>query len=329
MPLESFSTNELTPAVAKEVEAFIDSQDCGHPFQFPEWSDSGATVTLLREQGRILWLATYSIYAPLGWKIPWIRAAEVNRGPVCDDAELWAKTTEEFAETMKQHGVTYVEVVPERVRQLDAPSLFSDNSGWASCTPQRASLRLNLSSSEDEIFANFKKTARYEVRYAERLGAEVCASANVAEVEDFLRIHESLAVRKGFSADPPERLRRQIEWLMTNKSRGALLVARVNKEVCGGIMIARAGRRCWYVRGATNREQPVDVGRILQWRALQWAKSRGCLEYDFGGYAPGAKSGPGWFKAGFGGTTVYFETSSRRVLRPGTYRAFRLLSEIF
>jgi lipid II:glycine glycyltransferase (peptidoglycan interpeptide bridge formation enzyme) len=72
----------------------------------------------------------------------------------------------------------------------------------------------------------------------------------------------------------------------------------------------------------------VNVGHILQWHALQWAKSNGCSEYDFGGYTPGATSGPAWFKAGFGGTVVHFVAPHRRVIRTGAYRVFSLLSRI-
>ena len=93
-------------------------------------------------------------------------------------------------------------------------------------------------------------------------------------------------------------------------------------------MIARSGHRCWYVWGATDREKQLAVGHLLQWNALLWAKSHGCTEYDFGGYTPGATSGPAWFKEGFGGTVVHLVSAHRRVIEPKRYHFFRAISEI-
>ena len=134
-----------------------------------------------------------------------------------------------------------------------------------------------------------------------------------------------LAARKGFAADSPDDLRTAIRWLITARARGALLLARFQNQICGGAVIGRSGRRCWYVWGAAEKHEHFNVGHILQWKALQWAKLHGCIEYDFGGYTPGATSGPAWFKEGFGGTVVRFVRPRRRVIRRGYYRALNLI----
>jgi len=72
----------------------------------------------------------------------------------------------------------------------------------------------------------------------------------------------------------------------------------------------------------------MTIGHILQWHALLWAKSHGCTEYDFGGYTPGATSGPAWFKEGFGGTVVHLVTPYRRVIDSKRYNIIRVLSKI-
>jgi lipid II:glycine glycyltransferase (peptidoglycan interpeptide bridge formation enzyme) len=120
-------------------------------------------------------------------------------------------------------------------------------------------------------------------------------------------------------------LRAAIRWLIGVGSRGALLLAIAENQVYGGAVIGRAGKRCWYVWGAADKHEQFNVGHILQWRALLWAKSHGCREYDFGGYTPGATSGPAWFKAGFGGTVVRFVRPHRKAMRRGYYRTFELI----
>jgi Acetyltransferase (GNAT) domain len=331
MALEFLLTNDLTPALVQEVEEFLDNQDTSHPFQFPQWADPGATFTLLREGKKILWVGTFSVNSPLGWKVPWIRAAVATRGPVCDDRKLWEAAADDLAANMRWERLAYFDVSPDWMQPPEGkhPSCF-DNSKWKCIGPQPASLRLDLSRSADQIFANFSKNTRYELRRAERSGATVRMATTDSEVDEFSRLYQGLAARKGFHPDSTEHLRRQIHWLMTAPSRGALLLARTDKDnvVRGGAVVGRAGRRCWYIWGASDKGQHLNVGHILQWNALQWAKSHGCIEYDFGGYTPGATSGPAWFKASFGGAVVYFVAPHRRVIRQGSFRVFSLLSRI-
>ncbi len=259
--------------------------------------------------------------------MPWIRAATANRGPVCDDTKLWAAVAEELVEELGRKRLTYFDLSPEWIERPDAAA-FLNTAEWQSVGAERATLRLSLAPSTDEIFANFSKGTRYEVRRAERAGTTVTLAANDEDVDEFLRLYQALAVRKGFQPDTLDDVRRTTRWLMGGPSRGALLLARVDGAIRGGAVVAKVGRRCWYARGANERLPQLNVGNIVQWSALQWAKSNGCTEYDFGGYTPGATSGPAWFKAGFGGTVVRFIAPFRRVLRPGSYRVFNFLSRL-
>jgi hypothetical protein len=329
MTLECVSTSELAPALLREIEDFLDSQDTGHPFQYPQWGGPRSRVILIREQGRICWLGTFGVQRPLGRRFPWIRALVANRGPVCDDPHFWAKAAEELAHKLRGEKFTYVDVLPEWLCRADEvhPSFVND-SKWHCVGNQRSSLRLDLNQHDDDIFAKFRKISRYEVRRAERLGATVQAASTDTEIEEFLSIYQRMAVRKRFTPDLIDNLRRNIHWLVGSESRGALLMASAGGILYGGAVIARSGRRCWYIWGATDREENLATGHILQWKALLWAKSHGCTEYDFGGYTPGATSGPAWFKEGFGGTVVHFVSAHRRVLDPKRYNFLRAISKV-
>jgi len=325
MALELYTREDLSPALLREITDFLDGQNTSHLFQFPRWNVSGARFALLREAGGVRWFGSYGVHFPLGSALPWMRAAIANRGPVCDDRELWHAVTAEFAEQMRREQFTYLDASPDwvRVPGEGVENGFRD-SAWEKLSGERASLRLDLSKSEDEIFANFRKNSRYEVRRAERMGVSIAPASSAAEVEEFLALHARLAVRKGFAADAPDDLRGSIGWLINEDSRGALLLARSENRAYGGAVIGRAGKRCWYVWGAADKHEHFNVGHILQWKALLWAKSHGCNEYDFGGYTPGATSGPAWFKAGFGGVVVRLVAPHRRVFRRGRYRACNL-----
>ena len=328
MILESVPTDEMSPVLLREAQDFLDSQDTGHPFQFPEWAGPGSRVMLAREDGRIRWLGTFGVQRPLGRTFPWVRALMANRGPVCDDDRLWTAAAEELAEKMREESFAYLDVLPEWLRQADDHPNFANHVKWHSIDQPRVSLRLDLKAAEQEIFANFRKTARYEVRRAERLGTTVRTASSDAETNEFLSVYERMAARKGFTPNPIDNLRRVIRWLMASESRGALLLGCAGGIVHGGVIIARCGHRCWYIIGAIDRDVGATVGHILPWNAIRWAKAQGCTEYDLGGYTPGATSGPAWFKEGFGGTVVHLVAPHRRMIEQKRYNVFRLVSEV-
>ena len=167
MTLECFSIGEMAPALLREVEDFLDSQDTGHPFQYPHWAGSRARVMLIREHGKICWLGTFVVQGPLGRRFPWIRALVANRGPVCDDSHFWQNAAEKLADMLREEKFTYLDVLPEWLCQADHDHpTFANHSKWRCVGKDRASLRLDLKQSEDDIFANFRKISHYEVRRA-------------------------------------------------------------------------------------------------------------------------------------------------------------------
>ena len=329
MALEFLSTDNLSPALTEEVSNFLDGQNTSHLFQFPQWAALGSRLVLSRQAGSLRWVGTFGVHPPLGRKVPWIRALVSNRGPVCDDRALWNSVIEELAEYMGKLHFAYVDVSPEWTESLDAdPHDGVNKSSWECVGKPRTSLRLDLAKTEDQLFGNFRKNTRYEIRRAQRSQVAVSLASSADEISEFLLLYQRMAAQKGFSPESIDDLRRLIGWLVHTPSRGALLLARLENAPLGGAVIGRAGRRCWYIWGANQRNERLDVGHILQWEAVLWAKSHGCAEYDFGGYTPGATSGPAWFKAGFGGSVITFIPTHRRITEPKRHRVFRLLSRL-
>jgi peptidoglycan pentaglycine glycine transferase (the first glycine) len=326
MTLEFFTPKELSPALEQEIVHFLDGQATSHPFQFPQWADSGTRFALLRRANQICWFANCGTQFPLGTRLAGFSALTVNRGPVCDDREVWRNGLNELLEWVRGKGLVYFDVAPDWLRGPDTHSVAELNQQWKPLGAGRVSLRLDLTKTPDELFAQFRKNTRYEVRRAERAAIAVGPSTERDDIEEFLRLYGRLAARKGFSADSPGHLRRVVGWLIAEPSRGALLLVREGKTAVGGAVIVRSGKRCWYVWGASEKHGQFSAGHLLQWQALLWAKAQGCTEYDFGGFTPGATSGPAWFKEGFGGQIVHFVPAYRYVLRRRPYRLFRILA---
>ena len=330
MTLHIFEPTELTPAIRQDISGFLDQQPMSHPFQYPQCSMAGTRFALFRQAGKPEWFAGCGIQYPLGRRVPWVRSIIINRGPICDNVELWQNVLVEVIQHLrKQNAYIYVDAAPEWVdsNTSTAESLFSDRQ-WTQVSAARTTLRLDLSKTPDELFAAFRKNSRYEIRRAERLGTNVFLPSSDADVNEFLSIYTSMAERKGFVPDSPDRLRQFVDWFRLEQDRGSLLLAAHKGSILGGIVIVRAGNRCWYVWGASQKHEHLNVGHLLQWRAIQWARDHGCTEYDFGGYTPGATSGPAWFKEGFGGYVVRFVPPHRRIIRPARNRVVQILSRV-
>jgi lipid II:glycine glycyltransferase (peptidoglycan interpeptide bridge formation enzyme) len=235
---------------------------------------------------------------------------------------------EELLQHARENRFVYLDAAPDWLQHSGrgGTPLFSPE--WKPLGESRVSLRLDLANSEEEILAALRKSTRYEVRLAERLGVTIEPSKQAADVEEFLRLYSRLGGIKDFVTDSPDHLRRVIQWLMTEPERGALLLARDHGAIAGGAVFVRSGKRSWYVWGASDRHDRFSAGHLLQWRAILWARAQGCTEHDFGGYTPGATSGPAWFKEGFGGEVVHFVPAHRGVLRRGYSRLSETLSTL-
>lgn len=315
LSLQVVAASGLDCSLKNEIADFLDRQHTTHPFQLPQWSDEKSYFAMVRDGGCLRWFANCGVQYPLSARVPMIRSAFVNRGPVCDDPELWNAGLRLLQSELAERGFVHADVAPDWV--IPESDGLSQNA--------RASLRLDLRSDEDQLFGGFRKNTRYEIRRAERMGVSIDRADSPAQVSEFLALYQRMAERKHFQPDSIEHVRQIVGWLIEDPSRGTLLRATHEGVLIGGVVVVRAGQRCWYIWGSTERNHDVNAGHLLQWHALRWAKSHGSTEYDFGGYTVGAVSGPAWFKQGFGGKVVQFAHVQRSVLRPWYHYLLRRL----
>jgi len=319
MHFEFLKTQELAPAIHREIEAFLDSQNNTHPFQFPNWMGSGSSdksedlyCATVRIDGKIRWFGICGVIFPAGkWLRP-IRSLMIFRGPACDDADLTLYGLGKLLEKSRELGFAYVEISPDWVERPEwSVGSALSREGWQLLPERRSSLRLDLSAGNDELLRSFRKATRYEIRRSERQGISIRFAEDAPDVREFQRIYFEMAEKKNFLAIEPSRLSHVLGWIMDEKDRGALLLAFRETTLLGGTLVVRAATRCWYVLGATTKDDPLSAGHLLQWHAIRWAKEHGCADYDFGGYREGVNTGPALFKRGFCQAVVQFSPEYR------------------
>jgi hypothetical protein len=312
-----------------EIVEFLDTQDTSHPFQLPAWGSDKAYFATYRRDRKIRWFAQCFDHYPSGRVMRPIHALVVNRGPVSDDLAVMEAGLRCLVETARKRGAAFVDIAPDWTGPFgDRARSMLEQNRWHQLEDGRTTLRLDLTPDVDQLLASFRKVTRYEIRKSERCQVMVRMASDEADMETWLRLYQHMAEEKQFSAGDCDHLARVLRWLRSNPIHGGLLLAEKDGKLTGGIVIVRSGARCWYVWGATSKNDEFSAGHLLQWRALQWAKENGCREYDFLGYREGSKSGVAFFKRGFCDNVVRFIPASRYVLRPGRYRISQFLARV-
>jgi lipid II:glycine glycyltransferase (peptidoglycan interpeptide bridge formation enzyme) len=195
-------------------------------------------------------------------------------------------------------------------------------------------ITIDISRSADDIQAAMKSKTRYNIRLAEKKDVIVKPSA---DVRIFSEMMEITGERDEFGVHSLAYYQRAYD-LFHPLGMCELLIAEYNGIPLAGLIVFAAASRAWYLYGAsTNHERNRMPTYALQWAAIQWAKARGCTQYDLWGApdhdehtleAQFAGRGDGlWgvyrFKRGFGGQLNRAIGAWDRVYMPALYRIYR------
>lgn len=176
---------------------------------------------------------------------------------------------------------------------------------------------ISLQGELDSIMAAMHKKWRYNIRLAEKKGVKVELS-EPSMVDDWYRLYQETAQRDKIALHPLTYYKKQFELAEQRKTQDQkapelqLLTARHEGDFLAGIIVAIEGNRATYLYGASsNQKRNLMPAYALQWRAMEWAKSRGCTSYDLFGIPPKADPdhpmhGLYLFKTGFGGEVHHY-----------------------
>jgi lipid II:glycine glycyltransferase (peptidoglycan interpeptide bridge formation enzyme) len=194
-------------------------------------------------------------------------------------------------------------------------------------------LVIDLREGEEEILARMKQKTRYNIRLAARKGISI---QPWTDLDAFHRMMRLTGDRDQFGVHAAEYYRRAYELFHPARTAELLMAAYEGKPLAA-LMVFAHGQRAWYVYGAsTDEERGRMPTYLLQWEAMRWAKSRGCLEYDLWGVPDEEETaleagfetrGDGlWgvyrFKRGFGGELRRAHQAVDRVFSPLLYRLY-------
>lgn len=209
----------------------------------------------------------------------------VPRGPVIELPTSDLKGWEKLLGEAKKRNIGWIRVEPgdeeavKRMREWSEP--YGMEKAIHDMQPREIFV-VDISPNEGDLLAGMKPKTRYNVRLAEKRGVEVSLARDETSIADFLRMIRSTAARNGIAAHPESHYRALLDAFSHETLE--LLVARHERGVLAAILVSFFGDTATYLHGAsedTHRELMAPF--LLQFRAMQEAKRRGCGRYDLGG----------------------------------------------
>lgn len=238
------------------------------------------------------------------------RFLHLRHGPILGkwQAKYLDPLVEEIKKIGNQENVWFIRISP-LIEKSEKNQQFFQQRGFrpAPIHGQDAELAwvLDITRSEDEILAGMRKTTRYLVRKAQKLGVEVIEGQTEQDLDVFLRLYQKTAQRQDFV--PHQGL--EEEWkILGRENLVRLYLAKYQEIVLAGALIIFYGDQVVYHHSGADRLSDIPATYALLWEAIQKAKKEGKSIFNFWGIAPFDKPHHPWkgltlFKTGFGGET--------------------------
>jgi lipid II:glycine glycyltransferase (peptidoglycan interpeptide bridge formation enzyme) len=323
----------MTAVTVKEWREFLEKQENPHILQTAEWGELKRAFgwdverIISGESGiQILFRRL-----PLGFTVAYAPKPVISEQLSVKNDQFWAEVD---AVCRKKHAV-FLKIEPD-CWDSDNCSLFTDHSSLVTSPhniqPPRTII-VSLDGSETDILNRMKQKCRYNVRLAEKKDVTIRAWG---DLDGFHRLMEVTGGRDGFGVHSREYYQKAYE-LFHPVGVAEILVAEFESRPLAALMVFALGKRAYYLYGAsTDEERNRMPTYLLQWRAMQWARERGCTEYDLWGVPDADEAtleaqfetrhdglwGVYRFKRGFGGQVKRAAQALDRVYMPLLYRLY-------
>lgn len=234
----------------------------------------------------------------------------VRHGPICktQEKDLWHYITQFLSDYAKKHRALFFRVSPLISRQYN--TLLVDL-GYQSAAIHAMDAEycwvLPLISDEETLLKKMRKTTRYEIKRAEKIGVEVIKTTTLEDYHYFETLYKETAQRQGFV--PHTGIKEEFE-LFSKEGQAMLFLGKYEGEILAAAIILFTGTQGIYHHGASLSNK-VPASYLIQWEAIKEARKRGMNQYNFWGIAPPDIEHHPWngitlFKKGFGGQEQHY-----------------------
>ena len=163
---------------------------------------------------------------------------------------------------------------------------------------------LDISQSLVDIRKNFKQKWRNCLNRSEKNELDFSEGFDDHLFEQFIDLYSALLERKQFKEPNDINEFRAIQQALPEKHKMAIFICSQNGRPTAGGICSAIGDTGVYLFGATNDEGMKNKGSyLIQWKAIQWMKNKGCRYYNLNGVNIKTNPGGYHFKSGVSGKT--------------------------
>ena len=265
------------------------------------------------------------------------RYLTVAGGPIIDwrDESTVAAWVDSLKDLARRERCVFVRVRPQLLADTFSRELFARQGFRSAPMHLSAELtsQLQLDRSEEDLLANMRQQTRYEIRRAQKIGIEVIATKDRAELHDFYKLQLETAQRQGFVPFSEKFLTTQFA-VFAQADSALLYTASYEGNVLAQAFVIFYGEEAAYHYGVSTLDGRKYPGAyLIQWEAIREAKRRNMSRYNFWGVAPHGETqhrfhGVSVFKRGFGGEDVEYLHAQDLVIAPARYGASWSIEQI-
>lgn len=165
-----------------------------------------------------------------------------------------------------------------------------------------ATIAIDLTKSEEELFKAMSSDYRRKIRKAEKLGITIDIHTNPEEnlIEKFVNAFGEFAQERGLNSIDKNQLEK-----MYVQDDALLLTAKNQGEISNYLHVYLAGKSSIFMYGVNPTKVNDGAGQYLHWQAMKWLKQNNYQWYDLGGVvSTDASDGIYNFKSKFGGQYI-------------------------
>lgn len=218
---------------------------------------------------------------------------------------------DKLKEIAKEEGCDYIRIAPFLERNEENNKIFRDlgfRDSPIHASAYEATWKLDITSSEEELLKNMRKTTRYLIRQAQKdVNIETFRRWSIDDVDIFYQIHREVVKIQKFTPFSLEYLKNEFSAFLSD-NQVSLFFGEYKGQIIAAAFVIFWSKIGFYHQAALlPKYHKIPIAYLLQWEAIKEAKRKGCVLYDFWGYVNPKENprhpwaGPTLFKMGFGG----------------------------
>lgn len=257
------------------------------------------------------------------------------KGPNVTSAKELVSILEALKPLAQKHGVFVVRAESE-VLQSEAKVLVKHGLEKAApIIPNPSTITLSIANPLEDVLMSLPQKGRHAIRRAERDGVRVeLVEANEKNCKAMYKLLSETA--EGQFGIRSYNYYRYFWQTFESAKLGQLFFAYFEGELVAGAYAMTFGTKSTYKDGASIRKRiTYGASHFLQWKVIEWAKSRGATLHDFCGSPPSNRiddpthphHGVGMFKTAFNKQVTDYIGCYDLVLSSTKYTAWKKIGE--